>query len=339
MTEALADGGVVALGGGAVLDAATRADLGAHRVVFLTVVAAHRARPHPRCEPAAAEGRGPDRRAGRRSSPSAAAVYEEVADITLRHIVAGRSQRSSTRSSPGRSRRRTPRSTHEPDHDHLRDRRRRLRHHRRPRHPGSRRRGARPDRAQGARRPPADAGRGQAAQLRERLMSDGEREVLLAEIPDAEAGQAHRGRRVLLAGDGPGRLHAHRRGRRLRRGSGDRPRRLRRRDLAARRRRSCRCPRPCSAWSMPPSAARPGSTRPRARTSSARSGRRRRSSATSTCSTTLSPNEPVAGFAEVVKAGFIWYPEILDLIEADPAAAVDPRPATRSAAASSSRST
>ena len=39
---------------------------------------------------------------------------------------------------------------------------------------------------------------------------------------------------------------------------------------------------------------------------------------------TLSRNERVAGFAEVVKAGFIWYPEILDLIEADPEAAVDP---------------
>ncbi len=38
----------------------------------------------------------------------------------------------------------------------------------------------------------------------------------------------------------------------------------------------------------------------------------------------LSDNERVAGFAEVVKAGFIRYPEILDLIEADPAAAVDP---------------
>ena len=38
----------------------------------------------------------------------------------------------------------------------------------------------------------------------------------------------------------------------------------------------------------------------------------------------LSPNERTAGFAEVVKAGFIWAPEILDLIEADPVAAVDP---------------
>lgn len=39
----------------------------------------------------------------------------------------------------------------------------------------------------------------------------------------------------------------------------------------------------------------------------------------------LSRNERVAGFAEVVKAGFIWYPEILDLIEADPEGVVDPR--------------
>lgn len=38
---------------------------------------------------------------------------------------------------------------------------------------------------------------------------------------------------------------------------------------------------------------------------------------------TLSRNETVAGFAEVVKAGFIWYPEILDIIEADVAAATD----------------
>jgi 3-dehydroquinate synthase len=39
----------------------------------------------------------------------------------------------------------------------------------------------------------------------------------------------------------------------------------------------------------------------------------------------LSRNERVAGYAEVVKAGFIWAPEILDLIEADPEVATDPR--------------
>ncbi|MFC4002345.1 3-dehydroquinate synthase [Prauserella oleivorans] len=38
---------------------------------------------------------------------------------------------------------------------------------------------------------------------------------------------------------------------------------------------------------------------------------------------TLPPNELVAGMAEVVKAGFIADPAILDLIERDPAAAVD----------------
>ena len=40
--------------------------------------------------------------------------------------------------------------------------------------------------------------------------------------------------------------------------------------------------------------------------------------------TSLSANEATAGFAEVVKAGFIWAPEILDIVEADPQRAVDP---------------
>jgi len=39
---------------------------------------------------------------------------------------------------------------------------------------------------------------------------------------------------------------------------------------------------------------------------------------------TLPRNEIIAGFAEIVKAGFIRYPEILDIIEADPDAATDP---------------
>ena len=38
----------------------------------------------------------------------------------------------------------------------------------------------------------------------------------------------------------------------------------------------------------------------------------------------LSANEATAGFAEVVKAGFIWAPEILDIVEKDPGRAVDP---------------
>lgn len=40
---------------------------------------------------------------------------------------------------------------------------------------------------------------------------------------------------------------------------------------------------------------------------------------------TLPPNELVAGMAEVVKAGFIADPRILDLIERDPSGALDPR--------------
>jgi 3-dehydroquinate synthase len=40
---------------------------------------------------------------------------------------------------------------------------------------------------------------------------------------------------------------------------------------------------------------------------------------------TLPPDDLVAGLAEVVKCGFIADPEILQLIEADPAAATDPR--------------
>lgn len=38
----------------------------------------------------------------------------------------------------------------------------------------------------------------------------------------------------------------------------------------------------------------------------------------------LSANERISGFAEIVKAGFIWSPEILDIVEGDPGTAVDP---------------
>ena len=74
-----------------------------------------------------------------------------------------------------------------------------------------------------------------------------------------------------------------------------RPGRLRRRDLAARRARSCTCRPRCSAWSTRPSAARPASTPPRARTSSAPSTRRPACSATSTCSRPLPRHDCVSG--------------------------------------------
>ena len=82
---------------------------------------------------------------------------------------------------------------------------------------------------------------------------------------------------------------------------------------------SSRCRRPCSAWSTRRSAARPASTPPPARTWSARSTRRPACCATSTCCATLPAAELVNGLAEVVKAGFIADPAILDLVEADPA--------------------
>ena len=59
--------------------------------------------------------------------------------------------------------------------------------------------------------------------------------------------------------------------------------------------RSCTSPPRCSAWSTPRSAARPASTCPRARTWSARSGSRRRCSATLDALATLPPREYRSG--------------------------------------------
>ncbi|MGZ8803684.1 MAG: shikimate kinase [Microbacterium sp.] len=82
VVEALAQGGVVALGGGAILDAATRADLADHRVVFLTV-SPHivAARVHGGDRPLLAD----DDPVGRwqRIFAERRELYEEVADITL----------------------------------------------------------------------------------------------------------------------------------------------------------------------------------------------------------------------------------------------------------------
>ena len=87
---------------------------------------------------------------------------------------------------------------------------------------------------------------------------------------------------------------------------------------------SCTCRPRCSAWSTRRSAARPASTPPRARTWSAPSTSRPACCATWPRSATLPRNELVSGLAEVVKCGFIADPAILDLVEADPAAAPQP---------------
>ena len=90
-----------------------------------------------------------------------------------------------------------------------------------------------------------------------------------------------------------------------RRWRGDRRRRLRRRRLPPRASRWCTCPPPCSARSTRPSAARPGSTCPRARTSSAPSG----SPAAVLCDTdtlaSLPEREYRSGLGELAKYHFL----------------------------------
>ncbi|QIG40697.1 AAA family ATPase [Microbacterium sp. 4R-513] len=80
--EGLAGGGVVSLGGGAVLDADTRADLAHHRVVLLTVephVVASRIRgtERPLLQAEDAAARWVEISAARRP------IYEELADVTF----------------------------------------------------------------------------------------------------------------------------------------------------------------------------------------------------------------------------------------------------------------
>ena len=84
-----------------------------------------------------------------------------------------------------------------------------------------------------------------------------------------------------------------------------RPRRLLRGGLPARHRATCRCRRRSSRRSTRPTAARPASTCPRARTTSAPTTSRRRCSSTPTCSRTLPPAELAAGYAEVLKTALI----------------------------------
>ena len=83
VSEALADGGVVALGGGAVMDAGTRADLAHHRVVLLTVsphVVAGRIRGGGN-RPLLADGDPLVR--WRRIFAERRDLYEEVADVVF----------------------------------------------------------------------------------------------------------------------------------------------------------------------------------------------------------------------------------------------------------------
>ncbi len=82
VSEALAQGGVIALGGGAILDPATRADLARHRVVLLTV-APHivAARIHGSDRPLLADGDPVAR--WQRIFAERRGLYDEVADVTF----------------------------------------------------------------------------------------------------------------------------------------------------------------------------------------------------------------------------------------------------------------
>ena len=107
--------------------------------------------------------------------------------------------------------------------------------------------------------------------------------------------------------------HPRRRGRRRRRRDGHRRRRVRRRRAATAACRSCTCPPRCSAWSTPPSAARPASTCPRARTWSARSGSRPACSATSTRWPRCRRASGAAGDGEMAKYHFLTGDDLLAL--------------------------
>ena len=103
-----------------------------------------------------------------------------------------------------------------------------------------------------------------------------------------------------------------------------RRRRLRRGDLAARRARGARARRRCSAWSTRRSAARPASTPPPARTWSAPSTSRPACCATSTCSRRCRRTSWSAGSARSSSAASSPTPRSSRLVEADPAAVLDP---------------
>jgi shikimate kinase len=96
VVDALTAGGVVSLGGGAVLDEATRADLAAHRVVLLTVaprVVAHRLGEGAK-RPLLAAGDETPMQHWQRIFAERRPLYDAVADVTfdtssgpLEHVV------------------------------------------------------------------------------------------------------------------------------------------------------------------------------------------------------------------------------------------------------------
>jgi len=81
--EALQSGGVVALGGGAVLDPETRRDLAAHKVILLTVSPQTvRSRIHGESRPLLTQGEDPIAR-WEAILEQRRPLYDEVADVTI----------------------------------------------------------------------------------------------------------------------------------------------------------------------------------------------------------------------------------------------------------------
>ena len=160
------------------------------------------------------------------------------------------------------------------------------------------------------------AGRRRAARRRGRAAADrGARR---------RGGQDDRGGGAVLGRARRGQLHPYRRGRRRRRRRGDRPGRLRRRVLAARRARGAGPDQPARHGRRGRRRQDRESTPPPARTWSARSTRRRRPLRSVHTGHPARRRPASPGLAEVVKCGFIADPAILDLVEADPAGAADP---------------
>ena len=171
--------------------------------------------------------------------------------------------------------------------------------------------------------PPARRCAATGEAIREDLAAPGLRARTRIEVPDAEEAKTAEVAAYCWEVLGPGRLHPHRRGRRRRRRRDHRPGRLRRRHLAAR---GAVVHVPTTLLGMV-DAAVGGKTGINTAEGKNLVGAFHQPAGV-LCDLaaleTLPRNELVSGLAEVVKCGFIADPAILDLVEADPAAAADP---------------
>ena len=163
--------------------------------------------------------------------------------------------------------------------------------------------------------PRALAATGEA--VREDLRAKGF-EAYAAEVPDAEEAKTAQVAAFLWGVLGQAGFTRSDADRRRRRGSDDRPRRVRRRHLAARASGSCTCPRRC--WRMVDAAVGGKTGINTAEGKNLVGAFHEPAGVLCDLATleTLPAHDFTAGLAEVVKCGFIADPVILDLVEADP---------------------